>query len=45
MKNITYIGIFTHEISIKIHIDLLIVLMNKERNLNWEFEDIFKFME
>ena len=38
MKNITYIGIFTHEISIKIHIDLLIVLMSKERTLNWEFE-------
>ena len=39
MKNITYIGNFTHEFSVKIHIDLLIVFMNKERNLNWEFEE------
>ena len=40
MKNTCYSGIFTHENTIKSYIDLLIVLMNKDRNLNWEF-DIF----
>ena len=42
MKNLTYSGIFTHEMTIKIHIDLLITLMNKERNLNWEFNIFLK---
>ena len=42
MKNICYNGIFTHEITIKSYINLLIILMNKERNLNWEFEIFLK---
>ena len=45
-QNLSYINLYTNEEIIKIHLNLIIELMNKKRNLNWEFDkffDLWKF--